>query len=99
MTPIDFEKRLQDYLDDALSADEAAEFEAWLERHPAMPIFGAASTEDGMAVANIERIVATSSHDGSTMRTLENAGHGVPMFAVDPSLVPAIADWVVAVLR
>src|SRR5262245_11120320 len=35
MSPSDFRERLSAYLDDRLSADEAREFLAWLESHPA----------------------------------------------------------------
>src|SRR5262245_33383173 len=35
MSPSDFRERLTAYLDDRMSADEAREFLAWLEAHPA----------------------------------------------------------------
>jgi len=30
---------------------------------------------------------------------LTRAGHGVPMFAADSTLLPAVVDWVTRVLR
>jgi hypothetical protein len=43
--------------------------------------------------------VATSTHPATTMRVLTEAGHGVPMFAADATLLPAVAEWVAKVLR
>lgn len=82
-----------------LSGNTATDGMAWLQQHPTMPIFGAASAEDGNALPQMRALVATSNHDATAIRELDNAGHGVPMFAVDTTLVPSIADWVAATLR
>lgn len=72
---------------------------AWLRQHPAMPIFGAATAEEDFAVRSLRTVIATSTHPATTMRVLTNAGHGAPMFAADSTLLPAVVDWVVKVLR
>jgi hypothetical protein len=82
-----------------LSGSAPGEGIAWLRQHPGMPIFGAATAEEDFAVRSIRAIVGTSTHPETTMRVLSKAGHGVPMFAADSTLLPAIADWVAKVLR
>ena len=72
---------------------------AWLRAHPDMAIFGAATAEEDLAVRSLQSVVATSKHPATGMRVLRNAGHGVPMFAADSTLLPAVAEWVSRVLR
>jgi pimeloyl-ACP methyl ester carboxylesterase len=72
---------------------------AWLREHPDVAILGAATAEEDFAVRSLQTVVATSKHPATTMRVLRNAGHGVPMFTADATLMPAVADWVARVLR
>ena len=72
---------------------------AWLRAHPDLAILGAATAEEDLAVRSLRSVVATSKHPATTMRVLRDAGHGVPMFAADSALMPAVADWVARVLR
>ena len=72
---------------------------AWLRAHPDMAIFGAASAAEDFAVKSLQAVVATSKHPATTMRVQRKAGHGVPMFAADSTLMPAVTDWVARVLR
>jgi len=75
--------------------DEGRNF---LGASPSLPIFGAASAEDGDAVGIMRRIVRLSTNRSSTLKTYNHAGHGVPMFDKEKSLLPAIADWLESVL-
>jgi len=70
----------------------------YLEAHPALPIFAAASSEEGLAVSSLTAVVASSKNPASLMRVLDRAGHGAPMFDAAPALLPAVLDWVVKVL-
>lgn len=72
---------------------------AYLQGQPDIAISAAASHEEDFAVTGLRAIAATSKSKATTMRVLHNAGHGAPMFAADPSLLPAIVEWVTAVLR
>jgi pimeloyl-ACP methyl ester carboxylesterase len=82
-----------------LSGPTSNEGITYLKQQPTMAIFGAASAEEGMAVSSLKSVVATSSNPVSQFRELRDAGHGAAMFAVDSTLVPAIAVWTAAVLR
>ena len=82
-----------------LSGNTNPEGMAFLQQNSNIPVFGAASAEDGNAVPNMKNIVGTSKSAATTIRELNNAGHGVPMFTADPTLLPAIADWLAKVLR
>ena len=77
---------------------ESAEV-AYLRSHRNLPIFGAASSGDGNAIAAMRALLAYSRHPATTGRELRNAGHGVPMFTSDPTLMPALVDWLVARLQ
>src|SRR5688500_3510851 len=72
---------------------------AWLRDHPETAIFGAATAEEDFAVRSLRTVTATSKHPATTMRVLTRAGHGVPMFAADSTLLPGVVDWVTRVLR
>ena len=72
---------------------------AWLRAHATTPIFAAASATEDFAVQSLQKVVATSSSAATTMRVVRAPGHGVPMFAADSTLMPAIVDWVARVLR
>jgi pimeloyl-ACP methyl ester carboxylesterase len=82
-----------------LSGPTPDEGVAWLREHPDMAILGAATAEEDFAVRSLRTVVATSRHPATTMRVLTRAGHGAPMFAADSTLLPAVVDWVVRVLR
>ena len=71
----------------------------YLRNNPQLAIFGAASSEEDPAVKSIREMVATSTNPVSTMKVLNNAGHGAPMFTKDPTLLQSVADWMVLVLR
>ena len=71
----------------------------WLREHPQTAIFGAATAEEDFAVRSLRTVTGTSTNPATTMRVLKNAGHGAPMFAADPTLLPAVVDWVVKVLK
>lgn len=82
-----------------LSGRTNSEGLAYLEEHPALAIFGAASSEEGFAVSSIRTMVETSSNPATTMQVLNNAGHGAPMFDADPGLLPMVVDWLAKVLQ
>jgi dienelactone hydrolase len=82
-----------------LSGPTSKEGIAYLKQHPSIAIFGAASSEEGMAVNSLKEVVATSTNPASRFRELIDAGHGAAMFAVDSTLVPAITAWTAGVLR
>lgn len=71
----------------------------YLRNNPQLAIFGAASSEEDFAVTSIKEMVATSTNPASTMKVLNNAGHGTPMFTKDSTLLQSVADWIVLVLR
>lgn len=81
------------------STRSLSEGTAYLAGNPLIPIFGAASAEDGNAVQTMRGIVGLSKHSATTIRELNNAGHGVPMFAADPALLPSIVAWLAQALR
>lgn len=82
-----------------LSGNTDSTGHAFLARRPDLPVFGAASTGDGNAVPTMRRLVSHSRHPATIFRELSNAGHGVPMFSAEPSLLPQIVEWVKASLR
>jgi hypothetical protein len=43
--------------------------------------------------------VAASKHEATTIREPQHAGHGVPMFSAEPTLLPELAGWLARVLR
>lgn len=72
---------------------------SWLREHPQTAIFGAATAEEDLAVRSLRTVTSTSKHPATTMRVLTRAGHGVPMFAADSTLLPTVVDWLTRVLR
>ena len=70
----------------------------YLAANPQIPIFGAASTEDGDSVPTMRGIVRLSKNPETRFRECHDAGHGVPMFSREADLLPAIVDWVSTVL-
>ena len=43
--------------------------------------------------------VAASKNELTTIKEFDRAGHGVPMFSAQPTLLPDLADWLVKALR
>lgn len=43
--------------------------------------------------------MAASKNEATTIREFDRAGHGVPMFSAQPTLLPELADWLARVLR
>jgi dienelactone hydrolase len=82
-----------------LSGTTTPEGLAFIAKRATLPVFGAASRDDGNAVEHTGRIVRASKHSASTMREFTTGGHGVPMFSAQPTLMPAIVDWVSTTLK
>lgn len=70
----------------------------YLNQHPELAIFGAASSEEDFAVKALTEMVATSKNTASTMKIVHNAGHGAPMFTADPDLLVTATNWLVKML-
>lgn len=70
-----------------------------LQSHTKIPILGAASAEEDFAVKAIMEMVSISKNPISTMKTLQHAGHGAPMFEADKTLLPFVAEWISRALR
>ena len=66
---------------------------SYLHGNSSLSVFGAASEEDTGAARSIRKIVETSSGSGNKLEMYNNAGHGVPMFAAQPKLLPMIVEW------
>jgi dienelactone hydrolase len=60
---------------------------------PMLPIFAAASADDGDAVATMRWILGWSRDPRSTFVGFKAAGHGTDMFAVEKGLEPQLLDW------
>lgn len=71
----------------------------YLRANPALPIFAAASSEDGNLVSAMGELVKLSSNPTSKFTGFTDAGHGVPMFGKHPELQAAIVEWLAGVLR
>jgi dienelactone hydrolase len=69
---------------------------SYIAETPALAIFGAASDGDGNAPKAIKEIVEASKNPQSTLKIYSGTEHGVPMFAKNPDLEPAIVAWVKA---
>jgi dienelactone hydrolase len=68
-------------------------------RRAQLPVFFAFSADEGGPLPGMEAELTTSANRATTIRRLMNAGHGVPMFERDATLLPALADWVAKILR
>jgi dienelactone hydrolase len=69
---------------------------AYLAATQGVAVFGAASQEDTTAAEAIKGSLAASRNPANTLKMYSGAGHGVPMFAKEPDLQPAIVSWLVA---
>lgn len=76
-----------------LSGGTNAEGEAHIKGAAQLPIFGAASEEDGSAPASITKIVGLSPHRDSRVQMLKNAGHAAEMLAKQEDLGADIVIW------
>lgn len=76
-----------------LSGGTSAEGEAHIRSAAQLPIFGAASEEDGTAPASIQKIVGLSPHRDSRVQMLKNAGHAAEMLAKQEDLGADIVIW------
>jgi len=64
-----------------------------------VPVFFAFSADEGGPLPKMKAGFSASANAATTIRQLEAAGHGVPMFTSQPSLLPELADWLSKVLR
>jgi dienelactone hydrolase len=64
-----------------------------------LPVLFAFSADEGGPLPNMKIALSASSNAATTIREFERAGHGVPMFASQPTLLPELADWLAKVLR
>jgi dienelactone hydrolase len=64
----------------------------------ALPVFGAASEGDTNAAKGIREAVGASKDPKSMVKIYAGTEHGVPMFAKNPELEPAIVAWLKAQL-
>ena len=63
------------------------------------PTFFAFSADEGGPLPAMKTGVAASTHETTTVRELQHAGHGVPMFTAVPALLSELAAWLERVLR
>ena len=64
-----------------------------------VPVLLAFSVDVGGPLPAMGQAVSASPHPASKVRELSRAGHGVPMFDSDTTLLPSIVDWLVSILR
>ena len=64
-----------------------------------IPVFLAYSADEGGPLPAMKGGVEASKNPSTVVRVFNHAGHGVPMFTSQPSLLPELADWVARVLR
>jgi dienelactone hydrolase len=64
-----------------------------------IPVFLAYSADEGGPLPKMKTGVSASKHPATTVREFDHAGHGVPMFGAQPTLLPSLADWLANVLR
>jgi dienelactone hydrolase len=76
-----------------LSGGTNADGEAHITASRQLPIFGAASEEDGTAPESIRKIVGLSAHPDSRAQMLKNAGHAAEMLAKQEDLGADIVIW------
>jgi dienelactone hydrolase len=82
-----------------LSGNATPDAREYLRDTPALPVFAAASVDDGSAVAGMKWILGWSRNKGNKFMEFKAAGHGTDMFEVEKGLQPAILDWFDAKLR
>jgi dienelactone hydrolase len=82
-----------------LSGGTTAEGRDYLRKANSMPVFGAASTRDGEAVAITRWILGWSHNPATAFVALRDAGHGTDMLSSDKRLQTSILDWFDARLK
>ena len=82
-----------------LSGGATPEAREHLRNTPGMPVFAAASLDDGNAASGMKWILGWSRNDQNKFTEFRAAGHGTDMFAVEKGLEPMILDWFDAKLR
>lgn len=68
-------------------------------RQANVPVFFAFSTDEGGPLPKMAADLSALPNRATKIRRLSQAGHGVPMFERDASLLPELADWVANTLR
>jgi pimeloyl-ACP methyl ester carboxylesterase len=76
-----------------LSGGATPEAREYLRRTPGLPVFAAASLDDGNIVDGMRWILSWSRNPKNTFTEFRAAGHGTEMFAVEKGLQPMILDW------
>jgi len=71
----------------------------YLRQTPGLPVFAAASRDDGDAVNGMKWILGWSRNADNRFVEFQAAGHGTDMFDVERGLPPMILDWFDARLR
>ena len=71
----------------------------YLRNAPWLPVFAAASHDDGGALAGMQWILGWSRNKSNKLVQYKAAGHGTDMFAVEKGLQPLMLDWLDAHLR
>lgn len=71
----------------------------FLRSADALPIFAAASDDDGDAVPLLRWVLAFSHNPQNKFAQFKAAGHGTNMFAVEKGLEPIIVEWFEKTLR
>ncbi len=76
-----------------LSGTTNAAGREYLKNSSWLPVFAAASLDDGAAVDLMRWLLAWSRNPNNKFLEYQNAGHGTDMFAVEKGLEPAILEW------
>jgi dienelactone hydrolase len=82
-----------------LSGGATPDARDYLRRTPGLPVFAAASRDDGNVVEGMKWILGWSRNPENKFVEFKAAGHGTEMFAVEKQLPPMILDWFDAKLR
>jgi tetratricopeptide (TPR) repeat protein len=82
-----------------LSGDTDTAGRQFLRKADALPIFAAASDDDGDAVPLLRWVQAFSHNPRNKFAQFKAAGHGTNMFAVEKGLEPMIVEWFETTLR
>lgn len=72
---------------------------SYLRDSPWLPVFAAASHDDGGALDGMRWILGWSRNKANKLVEYRAAGHGTDMFAVEKGLQPLMLDWLDAHLR
>ena len=76
-----------------LSGGASPEAREYLRTTPGLPVFMAASLDDGNIVSGMRWIMGWSRNAKNKFVEYQAAGHGTDMFAVEKGLQPMILDW------